>query len=251
MENNQNAVTGNEALQNAFNNFSEQLQNNAANGTGEPAGQETGKEPEVTPAQQEPDNSQSPANQAFAKLRTDNANMSNQLKALENAIKQQGYANVQDFLDKQAANQIQQQAQKQGISPELEKRIQSLEQENARYKQQERMANLKNEVGALVQKYNIDKAGWDNFIAQLTAANINPMTTNTPLETLYVQHNLEAIFNKRLEQEKQAWMQTQNNVNKNAPISTPQGTTPPANNLDSGKTAPNWKNMAKQFKESK
>jgi hypothetical protein len=46
-------------------------------------------------------------------------------------------------------------------------------------------------------------------------------------------------------------MQTQNNVNKNAPISTPQGTTPPANNPDSGKTVPNWKDMAKQFKESK
>lgn len=247
MENNQGVNT---ALQEAFNNFSTQVQND----TGEPTTEtDTGNEPSteaenntVEPAAQQ---TETPTNQAFARLRTDNANMSNQLKALEAAVKQQGYASIQDYLEKQEANQIQQQAQKQGISPELEKRIQTLEQENARYKQNERMSNLKNEVGALVQKYNIDKASWDGFITQLQASNINPLTADVPLETLYVQHNLEAIFNRRLEQEKQAWMQNQNNVN-NAPITTPQGTTPPASKSNTNNNV-SWKNLAKSFKDTK
>lgn len=240
--NNPEQINGNEVLQSAFDNFSAQFQQETPTEPTNETVETVEEQPKVEPTQ--PAQPETPANQAFAKLRTDNAAMSAQLKALEAAIKQQGYANVQDYLDKQAASQIQQQAQKQGISPELEKRIQTLEQENAKYRQNERAQQLKTEVGDLVRKYQIDKTAWEGFVSQLQASGINPLTANVPLETLYVQHNLEAIFNQRLEKEKQSWVQSQNKVTENAPITTPQGVTPPSN--PTKPTEVNWRNMASQ-----
>ena len=241
----------NEALQQAFSSFSASVQ------------QPTTQQPEVgtqtqitdtettttetevtTTAENTQAQSDTPTNQAFARMRADNTAKTKQLEALEAALKKQGYANIQDYLAKQSDAEIQQQAQQQGISPELERRLQTLEQENARYRQQEQVANLKTEVGNLVQKYSITKPEWDTFIAQLQENNINPITSGTPLETLYLQYNLENIFNRRLEKEKQTWVQTQQNVQTSAPINTPAGTPPQqskSNNV-------NWKDIANRFK---
>lgn len=244
---NETQVTADEALQQAFKEFNATVQTQQPTPQAAP---ETHATEPAQPVQQEPVTQQdpSPSNQAFAKMRTDLAAMTNQVKVIEAFLKQQGYANIQDYVDKQQQAQLQQQAQQQGISPELEKRIQSLEQENEKYRQNERMNTLRNEVGALVKKYNIDQPGWNNFISQLQAANINPITANVPLETLYVQHNLEYIFNKRLDAEKQVWMQNQTTAVQTAPVSTPQGTPPAPTNPNK---KPNWGAMANNFKNSK
>ena len=244
---NENEVlTGNEALQNAFNDFSARINTDGQPSTESVEPENADTEPKVQqPVTEQP----TPANKAFAQLRTDNANMAQQIKAIEAVLKNQGYANIQDYLTKQNEQQVVKQAEKQGISPELEKRIQTLEQENMRYKQNERMNNLKNEVGVLVQKYGITKEGWDTFIGQLQSNNIDPLKANVPLETLYMQYNYESIFNARLEKEKQSWMQAQNNVETNAPISTPAGKPTPQTNPDNKSI--NWKTMAEQFKKTK
>ena len=239
----------NEALQQAFSNFNAGLQQST---TQQAAVEQPITDTETNETETETDitventtvQSDTPTNQAFARMRADNSAKTKQLESLEAALKKQGYANIQDFLDKQSNAELQQRAQNQGISPELEKRIQALEQENARYKQEEQAANLKNEVGNLVQKYNISRTEWEGFVAQLQENNINPMTSGVPLETLYVQYNLESIFNRRLEKEKQTWVQGQQNVQASAPINTPVGTPPQqskSNNV-------NWKDIANRFK---
>lgn len=240
----------NEALQQAFSNFANSVQQPAATNTVEQpqVEPETPKETEPQVTAQEPEvTNENPTNQAFARMRSENSAKTKQLESIEAALKKQGYAGIQDYLDKQNAAELQQQAQKQGISPELEKRIQTLEQENARYKEQERAANLKTEVGNLVQKYGISKQEWEGFTQQLVNAGVNPLTSNVPLETLYVQYNLENIFNRRLEREKQAWMQNQSNANA-APINTPAGT-PPQTQSTNNKVS--WADMATRFKSSK
>ena len=240
----------NEALQQAFSNFSASVQQPS---TQQAAVEQPITDTETTTTETEVENtttentqaqSDTPTNQAFARMRADNSAKTKQLESLEAALKKQGYAGIQDFLEKQSNADLQQRAQNQGISPELEKRIQSLEQENARYKQQEQTANLKTEVGNLVQKYNITKPEWDGFIAQLQENNINPLQLNVPLETLYVQYNLESIFNRRLEKEKQVWVQNQQNVQTSAPINTPTGTPPQQSKSNNA----NWKDLANRFK---
>ena len=110
---NENEVlTGNEALQNAFNDFSARINTDGQPSTESVEPENADTEPKVQqPVTEQP----TPANKAFAQLRTDNANMAQQIKAIEAVLKNQGYANIQDYLTKQNEQQVVKQAEKQGI----------------------------------------------------------------------------------------------------------------------------------------
>lgn len=250
MQDNNNVDT---QLQDAFSAF----QNGRA-GTepaGEPDKDPQGKDPSTEQAandngvdKQQPDNTEK-TNQAFAKMRTENSQLLKQQQDIETVVKAMGFESISDFLAKKAEEQLQQQAQKNQIPVDVEKRIQTLEKENERYKQNEQQARFSREVTDLVSKYKMDKPTFDNFTKQLIDSGINPMASGIPLETYFIQFNPELVFQHRLEEEKKKW-EADVNKDKNAPISTPNGSMLPNSN-DNNKSNSNkkvdWKELAAKY----
>ena len=251
---NQNVDT---QLQDAFSAF----QNGRAGGNpaGEAQADQNAKDPEAQATQEVPSNEPSgkqqepdqteKTNQAFAKMRTENSQLLKKQQDMEIVVKAMGYESIDDFLSKKAEEQLQQQAQKNQIPVGVEKRIQDLEKENERYRQQEQQERFGREVSNLVAKYNIDKASFDNFTAQLIANRINPMTSGVPIETYFIQFNPEFVFQHRLAEEKKKW-EAEYTKDKNAPITTPNGSMVPNSNEqrpDPSKKTVDWKALAAKY----
>ena len=198
--------------------------------------------------QQQPDQTEK-TNQAFAKMRTENSQLQKKQQDIELVVKAMGYESVDDFLAKKAEEQLQQQAQKNQIPVGVEKRLQDLEKENERYRQNEQQARFSREVTDLVSKYNMDKPTFDNFTKQLIDAGINPMISGIPLETYFVQFNQDYVFQHRLEEEKKKW-EAEYTKDKNAPINTPNGSMLPNsndNNSPDKKKTVDWKSLAAKY----
>lgn len=246
----------NEALQEAFSKFAQQV------GAQQPGVQEqtveqtqTAGEPEVV-QQQTSDPQPAPAqnqteatNKAFAQMRISNNEMTQRLAAIEKVLQAQGHKSIDEFLSKQQNTEIENKAQQQGISPDIERRLRALEAENQRYRDNERMGALNQQVGSLVQKYGITKEQWQNFAQQVANDGINVLESNVSLEALYLQYNLDAIMNQRIEAEKQKWLAEVQRTQK-APVTTPIGATITNNNqsdqkVDLRKLAVNFANSKK------
>lgn len=202
---------------------------------------------QTEPGQQNPASEQSKINASFAKMRTENSAMSAKLSKFEAAIKKQGYSSLDDYLAKQEAEELQKKAQSNNISPEVEKRIQALEEENARYRANERQARLNQEVGDLVSKYELDEAGWQSFVNQLVEKGIDPIRQNLPLEALYIQFNQDAIYEKRLAKAKQTWLAEQQGIQQKAPTPPPASAKPQTRTP--GTPNANLKDIASRFKK--
>lgn len=230
--------------------------------TGEPASAQTGNEPakEPAPAQaqdqgqagQTQDQGQSdnkdnnPTNQSFAKMRVENTNLNKKLNDLGTVLKTMGYESVDDFIAKKAEEELQQSATKNNVPVDFEKRIRMLEEENKRYREAQATQRINQEVGNLVQKYNVDKPTFDGFIGWLTANNINPLTSSMPLETFFIQYNPDAVFQARLADEKKKW-EAEFTKGNNAPIVTPQGQ--PAAQQSNTPVKVDWKALAGKYKK--
>jgi hypothetical protein len=253
MQENQNVDT---QLQDAFSAF--QNGRAGAQSAGEPETDQQSEDPstqekqgngnEPNETQQTPDPSEK-TNQAFAKMRTENSQLQKRQQDIEAVVKTMGYESIDDFLVKKAEEQLQQQAQKNQIPVGVEKRIQDLEKENERYRQHEQQERFGREVSNLVAKYNIDKASFDNFTAQLIANRINPMVTGVPLETYFIQFNPDFVYQQRLAEEKKKW-EAELNKDKNAPITTPNGSLVPNPNetkSDPSKKTVDWKALAAKY----
>jgi len=252
MQNDNNVDT---QLQNAFSAFQDGRAGTEP--AGEPDKDPQGKDPSTEQAAngngvnnepQQPDNTEK-TNQAFAKMRAENSQLLKQQHDIETVVKAMGFENLNDFIAKKAEEQLQQQAQKNQIPVDVEKRIQNLEKENERYRQNEQQAKFSREVTDLVSKYSIDKPTFDKFTKQLIDAGINPMTSNVPLETFFIQFNTDYVYQRRLEEEKKKW-EAEYTKDKNAPINTPNGSMLPNSN-DNNKSNSNktvdWKALAAKY----
>ena len=246
----------NEALQSAFNQFAQQVghqtqvqeqvtqtQTADENNNQDQQAQVT-ETPQVQVQQQQPAD---PTNKAFAQMRIANNEMTQRLAAIEKALQAQGHASIDAYLQAQQQAEVQNKAQQQGISPELEKRLRALEAENQRYRENERMSSLNQQVGNLVQKYGITQDQWQNFAQQVASKGINVLDSNVSLETLYVQFNMDSIINQRIEAEKQKWIAEAGRVST-APINTPTGV-PQTTNTEPKKV--DLKQLAVNFANSK
>ena len=210
----------------------------------EPNPQEQPK-PEEQASQGDPKND-NPTNQSFAKMRVENSNLNKKMNDISAVLKTMGYENVDDFIAKKAEEELKQSAQKNNVPVDLEKRIRQLEEENKHYREVEETNKLNRQVGSLVQKYNIDKGTFDNFIAYMQANGINPMLSGVPLETYFIQFNPDAVFQARLAEEKKKW-EAEFTKGKDAPISTPQGQ-PAGNTQSNTNTKVDWRALAEKYK---
>ena len=206
--------------------------------------QQEPKQPEQNPTTDPKDNN--PTNQSFAKMRVENTNLNKKMNDVSAVLKTMGYESVDEFIAKKAEEELQKTAEKNNVPVDFEKRIRQLEEENRRYRETEEANKLNRQVGGLVQKYNVDKGTFDNFIAYLQANGINPMLTGVPLETYFIQFNPDAVFQARLAEEKKKW-EAEFTKDKNAPISTPQGQ--PTGNNPSSATKVDWKALAGKYKK--
>lgn len=245
----------NEALQSAFNNFAQQtgVQTNAPEQPVVEQPAQTADEPKVQQAtDQQPaptqQNQTEATNKAFAQMRISNNEMTQRLAAIEKALQAQGHTNIDSFLAQQQNAEIQSKAQQQGISPDIEKRLQALELENQRYRENARLNALNQQVGSLVQKYGITKDQWQNFAQQVSNKGINVLESNVSLEALYLEYNMDAVMNQRIEAEKQKWLAEMNKPAQSAPITTPIGVT--HNNINNNNKV-DMKQLAASFANSK
>lgn len=245
----------NEALQSAFNQFAQQVghqtqvqeQVTQTHTADENHNQDQQVQVTETPQPQVQQPQSDPTNKAFAQMRISNNEMSQRLAAIEKALQAQGHASIDAYLQAQQQAEVQNKAQQQGISPELEKRLRALEAENQRYRENERMSSLNQQVGNLVQKYGITQDQWQNFAQQVANKGINVLDSNVSLETLYVQFNMDYIINQRIEAEKQKWIAEAGRANT-APINTPVGV-PQTTNTEPRKV--DLKQLAVNFANSK
>ena len=247
MQENQNIQD--DPLKEAFQNFQNSRQ---PDGAGEPGTDQPSNDPNKENGQQPNSESQpeqqlnNPSNQAFAEMRAKNSQLTKQQKDVETVLKTMGFDSIEDFIAKKAEEQLQQQAQKNQIPVEVEKRIQQLEQENQRFQQEKQENKVNAELSTLINKYSIDKPTFDNFVTQLKDNNINPYTAGIPLETLFIQFNQDAVFRARLAEEKKKW-EAEFTKTQNAPIPTPNGH--PTGSTDNGekKKTVDWKALAAKY----
>lgn len=253
----QNDNTVDTQLQDAFSAF----QNGRA-GTppaGEPGTDQQGEDPKAqqqaddngvaSQQQQQQTEPNEKTNQAFAKMRTENSQLQKKQQDIELVVKAMGFESIDDFLAKKAEEQLQQQAQKNQIPVSVEKRIQDLEKENERYRQNEQQTRFSREVTDLVSKYNMDKPTFDNFTRQLIDAGINPMISGVPLETYFIQFNQDYVFQHKLNEEKKKW-EAEFTKDKNAPINTPNGSMLPNSNDNNSSDKPktvDWRSLAAKY----
>lgn len=236
-------------LKEAFQNFQNSRQPDGAGeqGTDQPSN-DPNKENEQQPnsesqPEQQPNN---PSNQAFAEMRAKNSQLTKQQKDVETVLKTMGFNSIEEFIAKKAEEQLQQQAQKNQIPVEVEKRIQQLEQENQRFQQAQRESKVNTEISALVNKYNIEKPVFDEFVNQLRTNNINPYVSNIPLETLFIQYCPDAVWQARLAEEKKKW-EAEFTKTQNAPIPTPSGHPTGSTEPNGGKKQVDWKALAAKY----
>lgn len=245
MQENQNIQD--DPLKAAFQNFQD---SRTPEGKGEPESDQSSDDPNKEQEQQPQEGSQpqqnNPSNQAFAEMRAKNSQLTKQQKDMETVLKTMGFNSIEEFIAKKAEEQLQQQAQKNQIPVEVEKRIQQLEQENQRFQQEKQENKVNAELSTLINKYSIDKPTFDNFVNQLKDNNINPYTANIPLETLFIQFNQDAVFRARLAEEKKKW-EAEFTKTQNAPIPTPNGH--PTGSTDSGekKKTVDWRALAAKY----
>lgn len=224
----------NEALQNAFNSFSQSIgtQTQVQENTTQPqTADETSTQKATVTETPTTQNQNEATNKAFAQMRISNNEMSQKLAALEKVLQAQGHASIDAYLAQQQNAEIEKKAQQNGVTPEFEKRIIALEKENQRYRENERRNALSQQVSSLVQKYGITQDQWQVFAQQVASRNINVLDSNVSLESLYLEYNMDSIMAKRIEAEKQKWLSELQRT-QNAPVTTPIGNSVNTNNTD-------------------
>lgn len=184
--------------------------------------------PTANPAPVNDDNTPaaSATNQAFARMRTENANYAKQAQLMETIVKGMGFSSVEEFITKKQEEQVQQAASKNSISVETERRIRELEDQNRRYAELRFQDQLKRDVKDLVDKYQIDAATWQKFVDTSGSNAMQAYQNGVSLETLFVQSNQDFVFQARLAAEKKKWEEALANQGQ-APVVTPQGNPQP------------------------
>ena len=155
-----------------------------------------GEAPEEKSTQKHKDSTQK-QNQAFAKLRTDNAQMQKTLSAMASILgidPKLPAEQLNEQLQAQARNAL---AKKNGMPPEFLQRLEYLEDINNRYQQSQLELKANNAFAQIKEKFGATDDDLKAFVAELTEDNFDLNTGD--LVTEFISRNFDNIVNAKVE----------------------------------------------------
>lgn len=139
------------------------------------------------------------ANEAFAKLRTDNAAKSKMLTELATLL---GVDSKDDsvMLEALKAKIIENKAKTQNVSPEILTELESLRARQEEFDRSQRRQVVQQAFTDLKSEFDLSASGIQDFIAELGAANLNPFASDVDLKAEYLKRHFADIRNKAVEE---------------------------------------------------
>ncbi len=161
-------------------------------GTTEPTTEETPPPTEENPIPADPK-----AQQAFIHMRQQNKQYSNIVKGVASVL---GIDNPDENAIMEALNQriMANEAQKNGVPPELYARLQQLEQRDAEYTALQKQQQVAAGFEAVKTQFGLDQAGLDKFAVELVKAGKNPLVDNVNLIEAYKLMHFEELQQKAI-----------------------------------------------------
>lgn len=175
----------------------------------EPQAQEGGAEQPDAEAEEDQvalDPEEENRNRAFAELRASNAQYKKFISHLMKGSNFEGDENA--FIEQLTNLSYEQQAKNQstGASPELLKRLDSLEQTNTQLIEAQNRQMFLTNVDTLTKKFNLSQADVKEFIEKAVAEDIDLTVPGTNFVTLYQGLFFDKIKEKLIEEERQTWI---------------------------------------------
>ena len=155
--------------------------------------------PEVPPVQVE----ESKQAKAFAEMRVKNAAYE---KVLKGRAEREGIS-LEAYMAKLQDEELTERAKALQVTPEYMRRLEALEQENNGYKKVQLQLHIQSQFAKLSTELKLDDSELQAFGAQLVAANVNLEDTSMDYVQLYRGMNYEKLVEKKLEAERQIWLQ--------------------------------------------
>lgn len=192
-----------------------------------------GQEGQQQQQQQPPQQQQQLNNQAFARMRVENANLQKSL----NTIAQVLGINTQGMSTEQLAAVIQDQgltalAKQQGVAPEIYKRLDQLEGINARYEQSQMEAKAQAAFMNIQEKYHATQGDVQAFVTELLRENFDMSKPGADLEQEFIKRNFDKIVQMKIDAAVQA---EQQRASKGQAASQPNKTKGQKTNNDDSK----------------
>lgn len=183
--------------------------------------------------QQQSQQQQQLNNQAFARMRVENANLQKSLNTIANVLG----INTYGMSSEQLAAVIQDQgltalARQQGVSPEIYKRLDQLEGINARYMQQQSQARAQKAFMDIQEKYGATGEDLQGFVGELVREGYNMDAPGADLEQEFIRRNFDKIMQMRVDAAVQA---EQQRASKGQAASQPNKTKGQKSNNDNAK----------------
>lgn len=167
------------------------------------------------------DNADTPANQAFAQMRTEN----NQYKkTLQRAAKVAGFDKVEDYLAHLEDQTDEKEAKEQGIPKEVAKRINQLEEGERERQQALSQQQFEHRMRTFQSEAGLDNDQMKAFVTECVRQNIHLPTMEVPYSVLYQGMFHEDIQKKAVEDARQEWIIKDQETEDSASVPAGKGT---------------------------
>lgn len=163
---------------------------------------------------------QAKLNQAFARMRTQNAQLVRTVQMMAQVLgvnPNQDMDALSDQLQTQARNAI---AKSQNIDPQLLARMEHLEAVDAEYTRMRLQTSMEKSLQTISQKYGATDEDLNVFVTTLAQEGFNPMDVNGDLESEFIKRNFATIQQRAIENAVRA---EQERSVKGSGASTPSG----------------------------
>lgn len=171
----------------------------------EPAAPETNPAEAPVPETAEPappvsdDAAAKKANEAFAKLRTENATQNKILSELAQIL---GVDNKEPgaMLEQLKTKIIEDKAKTQNVSPEILRELETLRAKQDEFDKFQRRQDVQRTFSEIKNDFALSADELQGFIAELTTANLNPFANNVDLKAEYFKRHFADVRNKAIDE---------------------------------------------------
>lgn len=199
--------------------------------TDEPAAEEEVDEDQQIP-QQQPQNPNNAQNQAFARMRTQNAQMQKtmqrmaQVLGLDPSLPPEQLASV---LQQQSTTAL---ARRNNIDPAILNRLDELEARDARYRQMEYESNAKNAFMTIQERFGATPEDLQYFVQDLVQSGYDMAAPGANLVTEFINRNFDAIVQFKVDAAVRAEQERSTKASGASKPSTKQGQSKQTTNND-------------------
>lgn len=160
-------------------------------------------EPTPEPAATETENA---TNQAFAKMRAENAALAKQIKAIEDFAKSKGAKDLTEFLAKEQAVQVKEQAVKNNLPEQVQKELNELKQFRESVETERKNNKVVSELRELASTFNLKETEVRSFLTELHNQGHDIFNSGVTLRQMYAANHYENLMKNAVKQAEQNWL---------------------------------------------